>query len=95
MQSHSVKDRCVGKYFDFWSTVVVASTFFLFILALFQKGFTHDLSLEAGVLLVSLKLMLMAHKNWLLGELLKERLDRIQETICRISDQSGKKPEGP
>jgi len=31
--------------------------------ALFTKGFTHDILLEAGVLLVSVKLIIMAYKN--------------------------------
>jgi hypothetical protein len=34
-----------------------------FVTALFVKGFTHDLLLEAGVLLVSIKLIMMAYKN--------------------------------
>ena len=40
---------------DVLSLVVIAITFALFSLALFSKGFTHDLLLEAGVLLVSVK----------------------------------------
>ena len=48
---------------DPWSVIVIALTFALFALALFLKGFTHDLLLEAGVFLVSLKLILMAKKN--------------------------------
>jgi len=35
----------------------------LFIGALFTKGFTHDLLLEAGVFLVSVKLILMAYNS--------------------------------
>jgi hypothetical protein len=52
-------------------------TFLLFGFALFTKGFTHDLLLEAGVFLVSVKLILMAHKNSRNSELLNERLDEI------------------
>jgi len=51
------------KYFDTGSMVVIIITFVLFVLALFTKGFTHDLLLEAGVFLVSVKLIMMAHSN--------------------------------
>ena len=38
-------------------------TLALFVVALFVKGLTHDLLLEAGVFLVSVKLVLMNYKN--------------------------------
>ena len=41
----------------------MAVTLALFVAALFTKGLTHDLLLEAGVFLVSVKLMIMAYKN--------------------------------
>lgn len=80
----------MAKPFDKWSTLVMALTLFFFVLALFKVGLTHDLLLEAGVFLVSLKLMLMAYKNWMLGETIKERLDKIQETIYHLRDSSNK-----
>ncbi|MGB2689468.1 MAG: hypothetical protein WBC36_10830 [Desulfobacterales bacterium] len=51
------------KHFDVGSSIVIIVTFLLFILALFAKGFTQDLLLEAGVFLVSVKLILMAYNN--------------------------------
>ena len=51
------------KHFDVGSMIVIIVTFFLFILALFTKGFTHDLLLEAGVFLVSVKLIMMGYHN--------------------------------
>ena len=51
------------KHFDVGSMIVIIVTFLLFILALFAKGFTQDLLLEAGVFLVSVKLILMAYNN--------------------------------
>ena len=48
------------KHFDVGSVFVIIITFVLFALALFTKGFTHDLLLEAGVFLVSVKLIIMA-----------------------------------
>ena len=48
---------------DPWSTIVIALTLVLFLISAFIKGFTHELLLEAGVFLVSIKLLLMAQKN--------------------------------
>ena len=50
-------------HFDRWSVVVIALTFILFTTALFVKGFTHDLLLEAGVFLVSVKLVMLSYNN--------------------------------
>jgi len=51
------------KYLDIGSIFVIIITFALFVLALFVKGFTHDLLLEAGIFLVSIKLMIMAFQT--------------------------------
>ena len=51
------------RQLDAGSLAVMGLTLALFITALFAKGFTHDLLLEAGVFLVSVKLVLMAYKN--------------------------------
>ena len=50
------------KTYDLTSFIVVFLTFILFVLALFTKGLTQDLLLEAGVFLVSVKLILMSGK---------------------------------
>ena len=51
------------KHFDIGSMIVIIVTFILFILALFTKGFTQDILLEAGVFLVSVKLIMMAYNS--------------------------------
>jgi hypothetical protein len=51
------------KYFDAGTLIVIIITFILFSIALFVKGLTHDLLLEAGVFLVSVKLIIMSYKN--------------------------------
>ena len=51
------------QHLDMGSLIVIIVTFILFLVAPFAKGFTHDLLLEAGVFLVSVKLIMMAHKN--------------------------------
>jgi hypothetical protein len=69
---------------DIASRLVIVATFVLFVVALFIKGFGHGLLLEAGVFLISVKLIVMAHKNGLLAKDLDNRLDRVQATLTRI-----------
>ncbi len=79
------------KYIDRWSGSVIVLTVVLFVLALFLHGFTHDLLLEAGVLLVSAKLVIMAHKNSVLGEELHASLDEIKAALRQSQEsRSGK-----
>ncbi|HZS25836.1 MAG TPA: hypothetical protein VFB76_01290 [Candidatus Angelobacter sp.] len=73
------------KHFDRWSIVVIILTLLLFGVALFEKGFTHDMLLEAGVFLVSVKLILMSHKNSVLAYKTEEHLQQIQEMLRQRS----------
>lgn len=60
---------------------VICITFLLFAFALFTKGLTHDILLETGVLLVSVKLILSSYT--LLATLLRieKKVDQhIKET---------------
>ena len=69
------------KHFDSGSIVVIVITFILFVLALFTKGFTHDLLLEAGVFLVSVKLILMAYNNSVMANKIIEELQDIKRRL--------------
>jgi hypothetical protein len=69
------------KYFDTGTIIVILITIFLFIIALFVKGFTHDLMLEAGVLLVSIKLIMAAYKNSMNYSDLKKELAEIKQLL--------------
>jgi protein-S-isoprenylcysteine O-methyltransferase Ste14 len=69
------------KRFDFWSVLVVVLTLVLFIVALFQKGVTHDILLESGVFLVSVKLILMSHKSRTMAGEIEDRLDEIKSML--------------
>ena len=69
------------KRVDSWSWIVIAITFALFLAALFVNGLPHDLLLEAGVFLVSVKLILMAYKNGITTEALSSKLDRIYAAL--------------
>ncbi len=69
------------KHFDFASLVVVTVTFSLFVAALFTKGLTHNLLLEAGVFLVSVKLIMMAHKNSIHAQAIHEKIDKVYAAV--------------
>ncbi len=63
------------------SIIVVAITFTLFVTALFFTGFTHDLLLEAGVFLVSVKLIIMAYKSQVESEYIHRELKEIKDLL--------------
>ncbi len=69
------------RYFNTSTLIVIIITFILFILALFSTGFTHDLLLEAGVFLVSVKLIMMTYNNNLLAEHMKKELTEIKALL--------------
>jgi len=71
------------KSFDPWAYVVIVLSFGLFALALFVKGFTHELLLEAGVFLVSIKLILMARNNAKTEQRIETHLIQIEEMLMR------------
>jgi hypothetical protein len=71
----------MNKYFDNGTIFVILVTGFLFIAALFVKGFTHDILLEAGVLMVSIKLIMMAYRNSLNYDELKKELHEIKQIL--------------
>lgn len=69
------------KHFDTGSLLVIVITFILFVAALFFTGLTHDLLLEAGVFLVSVKLIIMAYKSSVESENIHSELKEIKELI--------------
>ena len=71
------------KHIDAWSLSVALITLALFVAALFAKGLSHDLFLEAGVFLVSAKLIVMAYKNTVAVNNLGDKLDKIYEELQR------------
>ena len=76
--------RNVLQHLDIMSQVVIFTTFALFAIALFIKGFGHGLLLEAGVFLSSVKLIMMVYRNSLLAKDLNNRLDRMDATLTRM-----------
>lgn len=78
----------VRYYFDAGSLLVIFITFSLFAAALYFTGFTHDLLLEAGVFLVSVKLILMSYKNTVTSDRLHNELVEIRSLIQEMNDKS-------
>ncbi len=69
------------EHFDLGSMLIIFVTFILFAIALFSSGFTHDLFLEAGVLLVSVKLIIMAYKNSRANKEIMQELHAIKKLL--------------
>ena len=77
-----------SRLIDLGSYLTIALTLILFIAALFLKGITHDLLLEAGVFLVSAKLVLMTHKQALIATELRAALQRIERSLESRADSA-------
>ena len=76
----------MAKHYDPWTILVIALTLILFIAALFLKGFTHDMLLEAGVFLISVKLIMMSYKNSVLAENMGARLEQIHALLRELKN---------
>jgi hypothetical protein len=68
------------KMIDLVSAVTLLLTLILFLIAAFEHGFTRDLLLEAGVFLVSVKLIVGNYKT---EQLLKKRFSELESLIER------------
>ncbi|NND51351.1 MAG: hypothetical protein HKN54_03035 [Flavobacteriaceae bacterium] len=75
------------KHLSTTDLIVIVITAVLFIVALFVKGFTKELLLEAGVLLVSIKLILMNHKSALKNKLILKKLDEINQRVTVLDNK--------
>lgn len=65
------------RFLDTGSLIIASGTLLLFIAALFTKGLTHDLFLEAGVFLISVKIIMMAHRNAVSTKDVNHKLDKV------------------
>jgi len=74
---------------DIGSYITVGITLVLFVVALLVKGFTHDVLLEAGVFLVSIKLIIMGYKN---GMATREVLTALQLIRTLLESPGNSKP---
>jgi hypothetical protein len=78
----------IRKYFDAGSLLIILITLILFIAALFYAGFTHDVLLEAGVFVVSVKLIIMSYKNAVASDKLLEELTEIRSLLQKLKNSS-------
>ena len=69
------------KNFDLANVITIALTIILFVIALYATGFTKDLLLEAGVLLVSVKIILMSAANRDSNREILKKLNEIDEKL--------------
>lgn len=67
----------MNKHIDTGSLVTAIITLVLFVVSLFTRGITHDLFLEAGIFLVSVKIILMSYKNSVALAELNQKLDQV------------------
>jgi uncharacterized membrane protein len=79
----------IRQKLDLGSRLVIVVTLALFVAALFVKGFGHGLLLEAGVFLVSVKLIIMAARHGATDRELRQRLDQIDATLAEVRDRLG------
>jgi Na+/phosphate symporter len=83
------------QHLDFWSRIIILITLMLFVAALFLKGLGHDILLEAGVFLVSVKLIIMSYKNSVEAAKLEKQLDRVQDVLTRMEGLLESRPRRP
>jgi len=82
----------ISNHFGKASLAVIITTFVLFVVALFVKGFTHELLLEVAVLLVSVKLILMAYSNSVSSKKLEKKLSDMEKKIDQLVAREKEKP---
>jgi len=76
------------RHFDTTTIVVIVITLVLFVAALAAKGLTHDVLLEAGVFLVSVKLIIAGYKNSTATNNIERQLGEIQELLRARREES-------
>ena len=82
------------KHFDIGSIIVTAITFVLFAMALFFTGLTHDILLEAGVFLVSVKIIIMAYKASVSSENILRELKKIKKILNNNKENTYRDRDG-
>ncbi|HXX39912.1 MAG TPA: hypothetical protein VEP50_17465 [bacterium] len=76
------------KYLDHASMIVIVFTFILFASSLATKGLSHDLFLETGVLLVSVKLILNAYQMDAHVGRVEARIEELRTLLQQMANAS-------
>jgi len=79
------------KHLGAGSVGVLAITLVLFIIALFLKGFSKELLIEAAVFLVSVKIIMATYRNSLDSKLILTHLDTIERLL---NQRESDRPDG-
>jgi hypothetical protein len=82
----------MSKHLDRNTQITLGVTLVLFVVALFEKGFTHDLLLEAAVFLVSAKLVLLSYKASVNNDVLAGQLTEMTRSLTRIEESLERSP---
>jgi len=82
----------MSKHLDRSTQITLGVTLVLFVVALFEKGFTHDLLLEAAVFLVSAKLVLLSYKASVNNDVLAGQLAEMSRSLTRIEESLERSP---
>ncbi len=82
----------MSKHLDRSTQITLGVTLVLFVVALFEKGFTHDLLLEAAVFLVSAKLVLLSYKASVNNDVLADQLADMSRSLTRIEQSLERSP---
>lgn len=80
------------EHLDPASWLVLLITLVLFATALFVKGLGHDLLLEAGVFLVSVKLIMMMHRSGVTARHIEGELAAIRAALLRLEAAAAVEP---
>lgn len=78
----------IRRHLDLPSQLVIFLTLVLFAAALLVKGIGHDLLLEGGMFLVSVKLIMMAYKGSVANERLLAELQALRDAVTRLGQKS-------
>ncbi len=89
-----VRYERLRRYIDPWSAVIIAVTLLLFVVALLVKGLTSALLLEAGVFLVSVKLIVTGYKASVQADKLQRDLTAIGAALARVEDAMASQRSG-
>ncbi|MFQ5715125.1 MAG: hypothetical protein ACE5GU_13945 [Candidatus Scalinduaceae bacterium] len=61
--------------------IIILITVGLFVAAIFTKGITHDIFLEAGVLLISIKIILLTYRSNTIVKKMQKQLDSMNSLL--------------
>lgn len=70
------------EYLSKMDLAIIIITAMLFVVALFVKGLTKDILLEAGVLLVSIKLIMMNYRTSRITKKILKELEEIKGKVA-------------